>query len=1290
MRDLRKNGSTYVDWKPRNSSLIQPEPPPPIPDEKKKEIMDRDKVWVSEPEQGFILGRIVDITDDGVSIQPINDNNDEFNYNSKAISASFDRLYPSEDDEASDVDDNCGLMYLNEATLLHNVRVRYGLDKIYTYVANILIAINPYKEIKNLYSSKTVGEYRGKSLGTMPPHIFAIADKAFRDMKVLKKSQSVVVSGESGAGKTESTKYILKYLCDNFGSKGRGLEEKILNANPILEAFGNAKTTRNNNSSRFGKFIEIHFDTSCKVVGGYISHYLLERARVTSQSSEEERNYHIFYQLCAGAPSDLKNKLHLGSVEKFRYLKHGCTRYFGSSSIPSDRCSAEFKRLGPLKDPNLDDVKDFLNVDKDLSNLGMSELDRLDVYTAIASVLHIGNISFEDDPDDNRGGCRVTEDSENSLNITAELLKLDTDELRRALTARVMQATKGGGYKGTVIMVPLKVHEASNARDALAKAIYSRLFDYIVKRINNSIPFEKSAYYIGVLDIAGFEYFTVNSFEQFCINYCNEKLQQFFNQRILKEEQMLYEKEGLGVKKISFVDNQDCIDLIESKGNGVFSLLDEESKLPKPNHQHFTNAVHAQNTGHFRLSLPRKSKLRGHREIRDDDGFLIRHFAGAVCYQTASFIEKNNDALHASLEALAVEESQNPFIQSLFASARSTSGSMKGKLTFLSVGNKFKSQLEELMDKLRSTGTNFIRCIKPNGKMIPQLFQGGSILSQLQCAGMASVLELMQQGYPSRTSFSELYKLYSGYLPPELTRLDPRHFCKVLFKALGLNDEDFKFGLTKVFFRPGKFAEFDQMLRSDPENLKELIKKVKHWLIRSHWKKVQWCALSVIKLKNKIIYRRNALVILQKTLRGHLARKRHGPRYRGILRIKKCESQIQEISRLGTKLKNSHSSDIGLELTSAIAHIKANDRISEKEIDKTYKSLVAKIDQELRLVKESLQKQRMAQEEAIRLKKVQEEMERQRKIKEAEDNKKQAFEEEIRLKSGMEARRKVEEKSRIEQYEADRIAAERLQTELDKENARLREQIEQERRDHELALRLATESNSVVEEDSGYQAQGPLKRSTLVHRQREEHAHRKYDLSKWKYAELRDTINTSCDIELLEACREEFHRRLKVYHAWKAKNRKKNDGDSTTFDDHMRVPKSILEEASRINSIASTASSNSANVSNNKQRFFRIPFVRPDTGNKGWWYAHFDGDWIGRQMEIHPEKGPVLLVSGKDDMQMCELSLDETGLTRKRGAEILEQEFEKEWLRNGGSPYIRPSDREQQRHPHANHKVAAR
>lgn len=412
-------------------------------------------------------------------------------------------------------------------------------------------------------------------------------------------------------------------------------------------------------------------------------------------------------------------------------------------------------------------------------------------------------------------------------------------------------------------MVPLKVHEASSARDALAKALYSHVFDYIVHRINKSIPFQSSAYYIGVLDIAGFEYFAVNSFEQFCINYCNEKLQQFFNQRILKDEQELYKKEGLGVKNVNFVDNQDCIHLIESRGSGIFSLLDEESKLPKPNCQHFTSAVHNNNGSHFRLALPRKSKLREHREIRDEDGFLVRHFAGAVCYTTKHFIEKNNDALHASLESVALE-CKNKFIQALFQMGASPGN--KGKLNFISVGSKFKSQLSELMEKLRSTGTNFIRCIKPNPKMVANLFDGGNVLSQLQCAGMTSVLELMQQGFPSRAPFSDLYNMYKKFLPPELARLDPRMFCKALFKALGLNDNDFKFGMTKVFFRPGKFAEFDTLMRSDPQHLKVLVGKVKKWLIRSQWKKAQWCALSVIKLRNKILFRQEVIKNRQKCL----------------------------------------------------------------------------------------------------------------------------------------------------------------------------------------------------------------------------------------------------------------------------------------------------------------------------------------------------------------------------------------------------------------------------------------
>merc|ERR1711971_1152816 len=941
------------------------------------------KVWVSDGAGAFLLGKIVELSEEGPIVQP-------FNGREKSITAGYDCVFPAEEDDKKDVDDNCSLMYLNEATLLNNVHLRYSRDKIYTYVANILVAVNPYFEIPNLYTPDTIGSYLGKSLGTRPPHVFAIADKAFRDMKVLKQSQSIIVSGESGAGKTESTKYILKYLCDNFGiSAGGALEQKILNANPILEAFGNAKTTRNNNSSRFGKFIEIHFDGKCQVVGGYISHYLLERARVTSQSPDE-RNYHIFYQLCAGADENLAKKLHLGPPDAFRYLQKGCTQYFVSKEsekkIPNSRKSQDQLKLGSLKDPMQDDYKNYQNIDRNLKNIGMSDPDRQAVYTTIASVLHLGNIEFEDDPDDNRGGSRVTEKAEKSLQITAGLMGLDPDELRRAMTARVMQAAKGG-YKGTVIMVPLKTYEASNARDALAKAIYSRLFDYIVGRINASIPYQESAYYIGVLDIAGFEYFTVNSFEQFCINYCNEKLQQFFNQRILKDEQELYKKEGLGVKNVNFVDNQDCIDLIEAKQHGIFSLLDEESKLPKPNYQHFTEQIFHHNGSHFRIDLPRKSKLKEHREIRDDDGFLIRHFAGAVCYQTKHFIEKNNDALHASLEAI-VQECRNPFISKLFCSGEDSSHK-QGKLNFISVGSKFKKQLEELMIKLRSTGTNFIRCIKPNTKMIAHEFENASVMSQLQCAGMTSVLELMQQGFPSRAPFSELYNMYKAYLPKDLARLDPRLFCKALFKALGLDDKEFQFGLTKVFFRPGKFAEFDQMMKADPENLRILIGKVKKWLLCSRWRKAQWCALEVIKLKNKIIYRREALVCIQKNLRMHLAMKQHRPRYLGLKTIKMLSGQVDKIQELGRNLKGGKSSmEQGLDmlrqnLDKAVGTIKACERIKKSEIDKMYNSLMEQINKEFTNVKKKIEEERIAEEQE-RLRKLQEEMERERKRKEEE------------------------------------------------------------------------------------------------------------------------------------------------------------------------------------------------------------------------------------------------------------------------------------------------------------------
>ncbi|XP_013109166.1 myosin heavy chain 95F isoform X4 [Stomoxys calcitrans] len=1217
--------------------------------------MDTQLVWARDPIEGYIQCRISEIGAKDFEVTPL-----DRKYPKR--SCHMDDIFSS-CDGPQDHDDNCELMLLNEATFLDNLKTRYYKDKIYTYVANILIAINPYREITDLYAPATIKKYNGRSLGELAPHVFAIADKAIRDMRVYKASQSIIVSGESGAGKTESTKYLLKYLCYSHDSAGP-IEQKILDANPVLEAFGNAKTTRNNNSSRFGKFIEVHYDAKCQVVGGYISHYLLEKSRICSQSAEE-RNYHVFYMLLAGAPQQLRDKLSLGKPDDYRYLS-GCTQYFSNGKteqlIPATQKSADHMKNGPLKDPIIDDYNHFQNLDKALGRLGLSEIQKLEIYSLVAAVLHLGNISFEEIPDDVRGGCQVSQSSEKSLTTTCRLLGVDPDELRQALVSRVMQS-KGGGFKGTVIMVPLKMYEASNARDALAKAIYNRLFDRIVALINQSIPFQASNFYIGVLDIAGFEYFTVNSFEQFCINYCNEKLQKFFNDNILKNEQELYKREGLNVPEITFTDNQDIIELIENKSNGIFTLLDEESKLPKPSPVHFTSEVHSAWTNHYRLGLPRSSRLKAHRTLRDEEGFLVRHFAGAVCYNTEQFIEKNNDALHASLEGL-VQECENPLLKSLFPSGTSSS---RGKLNFISVGSKFRTQLAELMDKLEKNGTNFIRCIKPNSKMIDREFEGGLALAQLKCSGTISVLELMEHGYPSRVPFADLYNMYKSSLPPELAKLPARTFCEAMLQSLNLSSKDFKFGITKVFFRPGKFIEFDRIMKSDPENLLAIVAKVKKWLIRSRWVKSALGAVCVIKLRNRIKYRNKSVLLIQSTVRGFLARKHHRPRYQGIAKINKIRMNAQKTVEIAGGLKKGRDeivqevADINRQIDDTILKIKMNEKITPREIDGLYTNVMANMNKITVDLNTKLKEQQQAEEQE-RLRKIQEALAAERKAKEEEERRLREDEDNKRLKAEMEARRKAEEVQRLKQEEEDRRAALALQAQLEKEaidDAKYRQQLEQERRDHELALRLATESNGQVEDSPPM-----IRKSENVRAQQQALGKQKYDLSKWKYSELRDAINTSCDIELLEACRQEFHRRLKVYHAWKAKNRKR-----TTMDENERAPKSVMEAASKAPPLVQPKQEIVATA---QHRYFRIPFMRanaPENTKRGLWYAHFDGQWIARQMELHADKPPILLTAGVDDMQMCELSLEETGLTRKRGAEILEHEFNREWEKHGGKPY---------------------
>ncbi|XP_061479148.1 unconventional myosin-VI isoform X5 [Rhineura floridana] len=1236
-------------------------------------------VWAPHPTDGFQMGSIVDIGPDTLTIEPLNQKG-------KTFLAAVNQVFPAEEDSKKDVEDNCSLMYLNEATLLHNIKVRYSKDRIYTYVANILIAVNPYFDIPKLYSSDVIKKYQGRSLGTLPPHVYAIADKAFRDMKVLKMSQSIVVSGESGAGKTENTKFVLRYLTESYGS-GQDIDDRIVEANPLLEAFGNAKTVRNNNSSRFGKFVEIHFNEKNSVVGGFVSHYLLEKSRICVQG-KEERNYHIFYRLCAGAPEDIRERFYLSSPDNFRYLNRGCTQYFATKEtdkqILQNRKSPQYLKSGSLKDPLLDDHGDFNRMCTAMKKIGLDDEEKLDLFRVVAGVLHLGNINFEE-AGSTSGGCTLKNKSSQSLEYCAELLGLDQDDLRVSLTTRVMLTT-AGGTKGTVIKVPLKVEQANNARDALAKTVYSHLFDHVVNRVNQCFPFETSSFFIGVLDIAGFEYFEHNSFEQFCINYCNEKLQQFFNERILKEEQELYQKEGLGVNEVHYVDNQDCIDLIEGKLIGVLDILDEENRLPQPSDQHFTSVVHQKHKDHFRLSIPRKSKLAVHRNIRDDEGFIIRHFAGAVCYETTQFVEKNNDALHMSLESL-ICESKDKFIRQLFESNTNNNKDHKqkaGKLSFISVGNKFKTQLNLLLEKLRSTGSSFIRCIKPNLKMTSHHFEGAQILSQLQCSGMVSVLDLMQGGFPSRASFHELYNMYKKYMPAKLTRLDPRLFCKALFKALGLNENDYKFGLTKVFFRPGKFAEFDQIMKSDPDHLAELIKQVNHWLICSRWKKVQWCSLSVIKLKNKIKYRAGACIKIQKTVRMWLCKRKHKPRIDGLVKVRTLKKRLDKFNEVVSALKegkaetNKQIKDLETSIDALMVKIKATE-MPRQQIQKEYDALVRSSEQLL----SALQKKKQQEEEAERLRRIQEEMEKERKRREEEEQRRKKEEDERRLKYEIEAKRKQEEEERKKREEEEK----RIQAEVEAQLAREREEanqqqavLEQERRDHELAMRIAQSESELITDES--QLDLGLRRGPSVQATKAAAGVKKHDLSKWKYAELRDTINTSCDIELLAACREEFHRRLKVYHAWKSKNKKRNT------ETEQRAPKSVTDYAQQNPTSHLSARQQQEAEMSRQQRYFRIPFIRPadqykDPQNKkkGWWYAHFDGPWIARQMELHPDKPPILLVAGKDDMEMCELNLEETGLTRKRGAEILPRQFEEIWERCGGIQYLQNAIESKQARP---------
>ncbi|KAL7084275.1 hypothetical protein ACP275_14G214800 [Erythranthe tilingii] len=485
-------------------------------------------VWVEDQDIAWIDGQVINVKGDEVEVQ-ISDE--------KTVVANLSKVYPKDEDTPDGgFDDMTKLSYLHEPGVLHNLSTRYLLNKIYTYSGGILIAINPFQRLPDLYDAHMMEQYKGAPLGKLNPHVFAIADVAFRAMRYEGKSNSILVSGESGAGKTETTKMLMQYLAylgGRNGAEGRTVEQQVLESNPVLEAFGNAKTVRNNNSSRFGKFVELQFDKHGRISGAAIRTYLLERSRVC-QISDPERNYHCFYLLCA-APQEEIEKYKLGHPNTFHYLNQSnCYELVG-----------------------VNDAHDYLATRKAMDVVGISQNEQDAIFRVVAAILHLGNVTFTKGEDID-SSVLENDVSKFHLQTAAELLMCDPNALEDALLRRVMVTPE------EVIKRSLDPDGALVSRDGLAKTIYSRLFDWLVDKINFSIgqdPNSKSL--IGVLDIYGFESFKTNSFEQFCINFTNEKLQQHFNQHVFKTEQEEYIKEEIDWSYIEFVDNQDVLDLIE-------------------------------------------------------------------------------------------------------------------------------------------------------------------------------------------------------------------------------------------------------------------------------------------------------------------------------------------------------------------------------------------------------------------------------------------------------------------------------------------------------------------------------------------------------------------------------------------------------------------------------------------------------------------------------------------------------------------------------------------------------
>ncbi|XP_004870451.1 unconventional myosin-XIX [Heterocephalus glaber] len=621
-------------------------------------------------------------------------------------------------------------------TVLRCLQARYMVDTFYTNAGCTLVALNPFKPVRQLYTPELMREYHtAPQPQRLKPHIFTLAEQTYRNVKSLIEpvNQSIVVSGESGAGKTWTSRCLMKFYAVVAAAPtswespriAERIEQRILNSNPVMEAFGNACTLRNNNSSRFGKFIQLQLNRAQQMTGAEVQTYLLEKTRVACQASSE-RNFHIFYQICKGASEDERLQWHLPKGATFSWL-------------PNPERTLE---------------EDCFEVTREaMLHLGIDTLTQNNIFKVLAGLLHLGNVHFADSEDEAQP-CQLMHDAKCSLRTSASLLRLREDMLLETVQIRTIRA----GRQQQVFQKPCSRAECDTRRDCLAKVVYARLFDWLVSVINSSICADPDSWtaFIGLLDVYGFESFPDNSLEQLCINYANEKLQQHFVVHYLRAQQEEYTLEGLEWSFVNYQDNQTCLDLIEGSPISVCSLLNEECRLNRP-----SSAAQLQTRIESALAT---SPCLGHNKLSQEPSFIVVHYAGPVRYLTAGLVEKNKDPVPPELIEL-LQQSQDPLLTVLFPpqpkEKTQEEPSGQSRAPALTVVSKFKASLEQLLLVLHSTTPHYIRCIKPNSQGQPQTFLQEEVLSQLEACGLVETIHISAAGFPIRVSHQNFVERYS-------------------------------------------------------------------------------------------------------------------------------------------------------------------------------------------------------------------------------------------------------------------------------------------------------------------------------------------------------------------------------------------------------------------------------------------------------------------------------------------------------------------------------------------------